>query len=228
LSQKNSEIRTSSSRIAEVGFAGVSPQHREREEETNHMKPISHQIIRWLPHLRRHAHALTGSRSRGDSYVMACLSVLAVEPDRLSETGDVRVELYKLFHTIWQMVDRGYPLTDAEPAVDELVLCEGLAEIQPLGRQILLLVSMEGFSLPETEAITGVPQATIADTLDEARSQIHGRLEYTVPLDMYRQPRARRAVQRPSVRRHGGEPAQSAVVRAGDRPAPVPAWSWPT
>jgi hypothetical protein len=192
------------------------------------MKAISHQIIRWLPHLRRHAHALTGSRTRGDSYVMACLSVLAVEPDRLSDTGDVRVELYKLFHTIWQMVDREYPLTDAEPAVNELVLCEGLAEIPPLCRQILLLVSMEGFSLAETETITGVPQETIAATLDEAREHIRGRLEYTVPVDMYRQPQARRAVQRPSVRRHAGEPAQATRVRPGDRPAPIPAWIWPS
>ncbi len=192
------------------------------------MKPISQQIIRWLPHLRRHAHALTGSRSRGDSYVMACLSVLAAEPDRLSETGDVRVELYKLFHTIWQMVDREYPATDAEPAVDELVLCEGLAKISPVRRQILLLVAMEGFSLAEAETITGVTQATIAARLEEARAQIRGRLEYVVPLDMYRQARARRAVQRPSVRRHGGEPARSAPARPGERPAPVPAWSWPT
>jgi len=192
------------------------------------MKPISQQIARWLPHLRRHAHALTGSRSCGDSYVMACLSVLAVEPDRLSETGDVRVEIYKLFHTIWQMVDREYPLTDAAPAVDELVLCEGLAELPPLGRQILLLVSMEGFSLAETETITGVPQMRIAAVLNEARTQIRGRLEYTVPLDMYRQPKSRRAVQRPSVRRHGGEPARSTAAPPGERPAPVPAWSWPT
>ena len=192
------------------------------------MKPISHQIVRWLPHLRRHAHALTGSRACGDSYVMACLSVLAVEPDRLSETGDVRVELYKLFHTMWQMVDREYPLTDAEPAVDELVLCEGLAQIAPLCRQILLLVSMEGFSLAETATITSLPRARVAAVLDEARAQIRGRLEYTVPLDMYRQPRPRRTVQRPSVRRHGGEPARSVTSQAGERPAPVPAWSWPT
>lgn len=191
------------------------------------MKAISHQIIRWLPNLRRHAHALTGSRARGDSYVMACLSVLAVEPDRLSDTGNIRVELYKLFHTIWQMVDREYPLTDAEPAVDDLVLCEGLAEIPPLCRQILLLVSMEGFSPAEVETITGVPEETIASTLDDARTQIRGRFEYSVPVDMYRQPQARRAVQRPSTRRHGGEPSQATRVRPDDRPAPVPAWIWP-
>lgn len=192
------------------------------------MKTISHQIIRWLPHLRRHAHALTGSRDRGDSYVMACLSVLAVEPERLPCSGDVRLEVYKLFHTIWQMVDREYPLTDADPEVDELVLCQGLVELPPLCRQILLLVSMEGFSIGETATITGLPKATVAATLDQARAQIHGKLEYIVPLDLYRQPRARRsAQQRPSPRRQGGpSPRAPARAASGDRPAPVPAWAW--
>jgi DNA-directed RNA polymerase specialized sigma24 family protein len=192
------------------------------------MKPISHQIVRWLPHLRRHAHAVTGSRTRGDSYVMACLSVLAVEPERLSDTGDVRVELHKLFHAMWQMVDREYPSADAEPAAEDLILCEGLAQIPPLSRQVLLLVSMEGFSVAETATITGLSEARVATLLREARAQIRGRLQYTVPLDMYRQPQARRALQRPSVRRHGGEPARSVAAHPGERPAPVPAWSWPT
>ena len=190
------------------------------------MKPISHQIIRWLPHLRRHAHALTGSRDRGDSYVMACLSALAVEPERLPRAGDVRVEIYKLFHTIWQMVDREYPLTDADPQADELVLCEGLAELPPLCRQILLLVSMEGFSLEETAAITGVAKPTVAATLVQARMQVRGRLEYVMPLDMYRQPRARRSVERPLPRRRSGGSVRAAQSGAGERPAPVPAWSW--
>jgi Sigma-70, region 4 len=191
------------------------------------MQAISHQIVRWLPHLRRHAHALTGSRDRGDSYVMACLSVLAVEPQRLPCTGDGQVEIYKLFHTIWQMVDREYPLTDADPATDELVLCEGLAELPPLCRQILLLVSMEGFSLDETASITGVPKPTVAATLVQARMQIRGRLEYIVPVDAYRQARARRSLQqRPSPRRQGGASSRTARDVPGGRPAPVSAWSW--
>ena len=192
------------------------------------MKPLSQTVVRWLPHLRRHAHALTGSRDSGDSYVMACLSVIVTEPDRLPTDGDVRLGLFKLFHTMWRMIDREYPLSDTDPAVDELALCQGLAELPPLSRQVLLLVSMEGFSLAETATITSLPRARVAAVLDEARAQIRGRLKYTVPLDMYRQPRPRRTLQRPSVRRHGGEPARSVTSQPGERPAPVPAWSWPT
>lgn len=192
------------------------------------MKTISHQVIRWLPHLRRHAHALTGSRERGDSYVMACLSVIAVEPERLPRTGDIRLELYRLFHTIWQMVDREYPLTDADPEADDLVLCEGLAELPPLHRQILLLVGMEGFSTTETAEITGVPQPLVTQALDEARTQVRGGLEYAVPLDLYRQAQPRRTVSRPSPRRHGSATTSSARPATNERPAPARAWSWTT
>ena len=192
------------------------------------MKAISHQIIRWLPHLRRHAHALTGSRTRGDSYVMACLSVISVEPQRMPADGDVRLELYKLFHTIWQMVDREYPLTEAGPDIDELVLCQGLAELPPLHRQILLLAGMEGFSVGQVAAIIDVSEALVAQGLAEARTQIAGSLEYIVPLDLYRQTQPRRAVQRPSPRRQAAASASPARPNVGERPSPLRAWSWQT
>jgi hypothetical protein len=164
------------------------------------MKPVSHHIIRWLPHLRRHAHALTGSRECGDSYVMACLSVIVCEPEPVGPDSDVRLGLFKLFHTIWQMIDREYPLTGADPVVDDLALCQGLAELPPLSRQILLLTSMEGFSLAETAAITGVAMDVVARTLEAARVQVRGRFEYLIPLDFYRQAQPRRSFARPGVR----------------------------
>src|SRR5579885_1559825 len=118
---------------------------------------------------------------------MACLSVIVSEPGRIPPESDVRLELFKLFHTIWQMVDREYPLTGADPAVDDLALCQGLAELPPLSRQILLLISMEGFSLAETAAIAGVTIDVVARTIESARSQVRGRFEYLIPLDFYRQ-----------------------------------------
>lgn len=164
------------------------------------MKAVSHNIVRWLPHLRRHAHALNGTRERGDAYVMACLSVIVTEPERLQADGGGRLGLFRLFHTIWTMIASEYPLTEADPVIDELTLCQGLAELPPLSRQTLLLTSMEGFSTQDTAAITGVPEAEVVETLAAARAQIHGRLEYLIPLDVYRQARPRRSLQRPARR----------------------------
>ncbi|HEX9463077.1 MAG TPA: sigma factor-like helix-turn-helix DNA-binding protein [Alphaproteobacteria bacterium] len=189
------------------------------------MKPVSHHIIRWLPHLRRHAHALTGSRERGDSYVMACLSVLVSEPDRVRPDSDVRLGLFKLFHTIWRMVDREYPLTGADPAVDELALCQGLAELPPLSRQILLLTAMEEFSVAETASITGVPTDTVAQALDSARAQVRGRFEYLIPLDFYRQARPRRSVARPSPRQTASRARTAQAPLSEKRPVIRPG-SW--
>ena len=189
------------------------------------MKPVSHHIIRWLPHLRRHAHALTGSRERGDSYVVACLTVIVSEPERVQPDGDVRLSMFKLFHTIWKMVDRECPESDGDPAVDELALCQGLAELPPLSRQILLLASMEGFSIAQTAAITAVPMDTVARTLDSARAQVRGRFEYLVPLDFYRQARPRRTLARPAARQAAGRPRTAQAPQSERRVVVRPA-SW--
>jgi Sigma-70, region 4 len=191
------------------------------------MKAVSQDIIRWLPHLRRHAHALTGSRERSDSYVMACLSVIVAEPDRLRSDGDVRFGLFQLFHTIWQMIDSEYPACDADPAVGELALCQGLAELPPLNRQILLLHAMEGFSEADTARITSVPLQVVTQALAAARAQIRGRLEYRTPLDFYRQARPRRALRQPArrpVAAGGTRPTRiQPAEKSGERP-----WSaWP-
>jgi len=189
------------------------------------MKPLSQTIVRWLPHLRRHAHAFTGSRERGDSYVMACLSVVVTEPDRLPTDGDVRLGLFRLFHTMWRMIDREYPLSDTDPAVDELALCQGLAELPPLSRQVLLLASMEGFSLAEVAEITEAPLDTVERLFDQARAQIRGHLKYLVPLDFYRQARPRRAVGRPGSRataaRSRTSQAASEKAHTEKRPHPL-------
>ncbi len=187
------------------------------------MKAVSRDIVRWLPYLRRHAHALTGSRERGDSYVMACLTAVVTEPERLSSAGNVRLALFKLFHTIWHMIDEEYPAVDADPAVDELALCRGLAELPPLGRQVLLLTTMEGFSLRDTAHIVGVSEEVVYETLAQAREQIRGRFEYLIPLDFYRQAMRRRPVQRPAAHRRAplaeGKKARSGHGMSAGRPA---------
>src|SRR5258708_33265502 len=98
------------------------------------------------------------------------------------------------------MVARVSPRTGADRAVDALALCQCLAELPPLSRQILLLTAMEEFSVAETASITGVPTDTVAQALDSARAQVRGRFEYLIPLDFYRQARPRPTVARPSPR----------------------------
>jgi hypothetical protein len=43
----------------------------------------AHAVAHDLPHLRRYAHALTGSQTSGDAYVAATLEALVKDPDLL-------------------------------------------------------------------------------------------------------------------------------------------------
>src|SRR3546814_7950691 len=65
------------------------------------MAELSVHIIRHLPLLRRYARALVGSQDGGDGYVRICLEALLAEPERIQSDGDLRLQIYALFHDVW-------------------------------------------------------------------------------------------------------------------------------
>src|SRR3712207_9372459 len=58
-------------------------------------------VVQHLPYLRRYARALTGSQMAGDAYVAATLETLVSEPETIGPSGNVKVELFKVFTRIW-------------------------------------------------------------------------------------------------------------------------------
>ena len=75
------------------------------------MGDLALEIAKRLPYLRRYARALTGAQDRGDRYIRVCLEVLLKEPHRISPKGDIRLQLYSLFHEIWTPVGGGEGVT---------------------------------------------------------------------------------------------------------------------
>lgn len=121
-----------------------------------------------LPFLRRYARALTGSQQHGDNFVHTLLEVVVAAPEEFSSNRGTRIDLYRAFHRIWEsaFIDEG----GGDDDEDALVRAANrrLARITPLGRQILLLTALEGFSIEEAALITGTDDATVATLLDEA------------------------------------------------------------
>src|SRR3546814_49796 len=121
-----------------------------------------------LPFLRRYARALTGSQQHGDNFVHTLLEVVVAAPDEFASGHGTRIDLYRAFHRIWEsaFIDEG----GGDDEEDALVRAANrrLARITPLGRQILLLTALEGFSIEEAALITGTDDATVATLLDEA------------------------------------------------------------
>ena len=126
-----------------------------------------------LPFLRRYARALTGSQQHGDNFVHTTLEVIVAAPDEFHSGADTRIDLYRNFHRIWEsaFIEDGEGSDDGE---DPLVRAANrrLARITPLGRQMLLLTALEGFSVEEAAVITGADAATVEVLLADAAGEI--------------------------------------------------------
>ena len=129
---------------------------------------LGEEIRGHLPFLRRYARALTGSQQHGDNFVHTTLEVIVAAPDEFRTGADARIDLYRNFHRIWESAF----LSDGEgdDESDPLVRAANrrLARITPLGRQILLLTALEGFSVSETATITGTHCNMVETLLAEA------------------------------------------------------------
>ncbi|MDF2763040.1 MAG: hypothetical protein K0S81_18 [Rhodospirillales bacterium] len=135
------------------------------------MNDLSHEIARHLPFLRRYARALTGSQERGDRYVRVCLETILEEPGRIAPEEDPRLQLYSVFHDVWAVVQSVAPEDEGEAGGsggDSLQ--QGLAALPAIERQVLLLISLEGFSYEETAQILGLER-------DEVRLLLHAAQE---------------------------------------------------
>ncbi|MBL0768702.1 response regulator [Sphingopyxis sp. DHUNG17] len=125
-----------------------------------------------LPFLRRYARALTGSQQHGDNFVHTTLEVIVAAPDEFHAGNDTRVDLYRNFHRIWEsaFIEDGEGDDEQDPVIR--AAGQRLARITPLGRQMLLLTALEGFSVEETATITGTDDATVESLLTEAIADI--------------------------------------------------------
>jgi DNA-directed RNA polymerase specialized sigma24 family protein/CheY-like chemotaxis protein len=136
------------------------------------MMSLGEEIRGHLPFLRRYARALTGSQQHGDNFVHTTLEVIVAAPDEFRTGPDTRIDLYRNFHRIWEsaFLDDGEGDDEEDPLVR--AANRRLARITPLGRQMLLLTALEGFSVAETAQITGTDAATVEMLLGEAANDI--------------------------------------------------------
>ena len=112
---------------------------------------VSKRILANLPALRRFARALFGSQATGDAQVERVLHVLLDHPERINDTMDLRVILYRhlLKFAAGEVAENG-----STQRLDRLVQ-RRLADLAPQHRVAFLLRSLEG-----------LPPQTIAEIMD--------------------------------------------------------------
>ncbi|APZ99171.1 response regulator [Sphingopyxis sp. QXT-31] len=128
---------------------------------------LGEEIRGHLPFLRRYARALTGSQQHGDNFVHTMLEVIVAAPDEFRSDDGIRIDLYRTFHRIWESAF----IDDGEGSDEDAFVraaTRRLSRLTPLGRQILLLTALEGFSTEEAALITGTDTPTVEILLAEA------------------------------------------------------------
>ena len=133
---------------------------------------LGDQLAAQLPYLRRYARALTGSREAGDALVKATLEAALDNAELKAELKTGRVALYRAFNRVWaeaqpEPAPAGTPASEHEAAAHRQ-----LQKVTPLGRQALLLTTLEEFTPAEAAQILGLDETTTTRLAREALEDI--------------------------------------------------------
>ena len=139
------------------------------------MNSLSQALKTTIPSLRRYAAALTGDRTAGDRYIRVTLETLAEEPWRIHIAGDVRFQLYRLFHEVMHIFNTTSEPEDVATITPGWQLRMQLADLPLLDRELLLLVLLEGFSLKQAAILLNLRVPEAMQRLAKSRAQLrHG------------------------------------------------------
>jgi RNA polymerase sigma-70 factor (ECF subfamily) len=148
------------------------------------------EIEQAVPALRRYAWTLLRHRQDADDLVQDCLvralGRLPAEPGILA----VRPWLFTILHNLsvsrWRNLRRRAaarftPEDEVAPAQDWNLatrdLVQALDRLVPEQRQVLLLVTVEGFEYRQVAAILGLPVGTVMSRLSRARDALREDME---------------------------------------------------
>ncbi|GIT92038.1 two-component response regulator [Jannaschia pagri] len=116
-----------------------------------------------LPFLRRYARALTGAQDSGDRYALATLEAIVADPSMIPSHQRVKIGLFRTFHGIW--ASAGAPI-DTQDEIADLLEARAQWRLQHLTantREVLLLHTVEGFSIDEIAAITNLSNDEVTE-----------------------------------------------------------------
>lgn len=136
-------------------------------------------VLRHVPHLRRHARLLSGSKDVGDEYVRIALELIVAEPERM-EGDDERVLLFRAFHAVWSALNESGQRSSADAVTIEDRLDQGLAALAPIERRVLLLAVVEQMSLEQVALVLDLDVDIVRRHLAEARASLRNEVELPV------------------------------------------------
>jgi len=143
--------------------------------DTRHADIRLQAVKTYLPALRRYAHALAGSRQRGDAYIEICLEVLLEDPRWLRRQKTLRLDLFKLLHAV---IDRvaGDETIDADSPRDAAGrMRDAVLSLTTERRRLVLLLSFEDLKTQDLAYIMGLEETAVRAQLQHAWKDIYQR-----------------------------------------------------
>ncbi len=127
------------------------------------------QLLPHLPHLRRYARLLTGEQPAGDAMVERMLECLLASRGTTEaiDTGSLRTALYRSLVTVLSEHGEAVAPISCKDVIDERLMA-----MNPLAREVFLLVNVEQFSLAEAAEVLDMTPAEVAHHLEAAGSDI--------------------------------------------------------
>jgi CheY-like chemotaxis protein len=122
---------------------------------------LSMRIAPLLPMLRRYARAVTGTQSAGDAYVAATLEALIADVSSFPKLSDDRVSLYNMFAGLIEITKLDLKPSQSPFAWEQRAVAT-LSSVPTTERQAFLLLSIEGFTVPQ-----------IGEILDPTNDEVH-------------------------------------------------------
>ena len=138
------------------------------EGNRSNFMSLAENIAPHLPHLRRFARLLTGNQQSGDGAVARVLQVIAADPSSFPDLPP-RLGLYQCFLTA---LTRRHRDAGPEPGLIGDTAARSLAALTPEGRQVFLLVTVEGFGQAEAAQILEISARRVDQLLKEAGAEI--------------------------------------------------------
>ena len=158
------------------------------------MRSFEQELVPLIPRLRRYAVALTGNRGAADDLVQDTLTRALDRQHLWRPHSDRRAWLFTVMHNLFvNQVKKSVQKQAAEPVLsgaaaatpdqaDRAVrlheLEQALARLPSEQREVLLMVSLEGFSYQEAADILSIPQGTIMSRLSRARERMRQLMQH--------------------------------------------------
>ena len=154
------------------------------------MKKFENKLIEYIPNLRRYAVALTSNNStfHSDDLVQDTLERALIKNSLWARNSNLRAWLFTIMHNLFiNQVKKSnlYILEDIEehektqfsvddPSQDYFVtqLKQHMENLPMRQKEVLLLVSLEGFSYEEVAEILNIPVGTVMSRLHRSREKL--------------------------------------------------------